>query len=60
MFLKKIEEAYGKVNWCFFQQVLHMKGFLPKWCQWIQYFISKVNVGIKVYDDVGHYFQTHN
>jgi hypothetical protein len=25
----------GKVNWTFLQQVLRMKGFSGKWCQWI-------------------------
>jgi hypothetical protein len=35
-----------------------MKGFDPKWCKWIQEFVSKGSVGIKVNDDMGHYFQT--
>ena len=26
------EKAYDKVNWHFLQQVMHMKGFDPKWC----------------------------
>ena len=60
-FLLKIdfEKAYDKVQWPFLQQVLRMKGFDPKWCKWIEQFVSKGSVGIKVNDDLGHYFQTH-
>jgi hypothetical protein len=35
-----------------------MKGFDPKWCTWIQKFIEKGSVGIRVNNDIGHYFQT--
>jgi hypothetical protein len=35
-----------------------MKGFDPKWCRWIQEFISRGSVGIRVNKDIGHYFQT--
>ena len=52
------EKAYDKVRWPFLQQVLRMKGFDPKWCNWIEQFVSRGSVGIKVNDDLGHYFQT--
>jgi hypothetical protein len=52
------EKAYDKVNWDYLQQALRMKGFDPKWCKWIQEFVSKGSVGIKVNDYMGHYFQT--
>jgi hypothetical protein len=52
------EKAYDKVKWDFLQQALRMKGFNPKWCKWIQEFISHGSVGIKVNEDIGHYFQT--
>jgi hypothetical protein len=42
----------------FLQQALTMKGFDPKWCRWIQEFISRGSVGIRVNEDIGHYFQT--
>jgi hypothetical protein len=45
------EKAYDKVRWDFLQQVLRMKGFDPKWCRWIQDFITWGSVGIKVNDD---------
>jgi hypothetical protein len=35
-----------------------MKGFDPKWCKWIQEFIRRGSVGIRVNEDIGHYFQT--
>jgi hypothetical protein len=35
-----------------------MKGFPPTWCNWITHFIQGGSVGIKVNDDIGHYFQT--
>jgi hypothetical protein len=37
---------------------MRMKGFDPKWCKWIQEFITLGSVGIRVNDDIGHYFQT--
>ena len=37
-----------------------MKGFSPKWCKWIESFVSGGSVGIKVNDDIGHYFQSKN
>jgi hypothetical protein len=52
------EKAYDKVKWPFLQQVLRMKGFNSKWC-WIDNFVTKGTVGIKVNDDIGHYFRTH-
>jgi hypothetical protein len=42
----------------FLQQALRMKGFDPKWCAWIQNYIAKGSVGIRVNNDIGHYFQT--
>ena len=52
------EKAYDKVKWDFLQQTLRMKGFDPKWCEWVKFFIEGGNVGIKVNDQVGPYFQT--
>ena len=51
------EEAYDKVKWSFLQQTLRMKGFCPQWCKWVENFISGGSVGIKINDDIGHYFQ---
>jgi hypothetical protein len=44
------EKAYDKVRWDFLQQALRMKGFDPKWCKWIQEFITRGSVGIRVND----------
>jgi len=35
-----------------------MKGFAPKWIQWIKSFISGGSVAINVNDEVGPFFQT--
>ena len=35
-----------------------MKGFNEKWCKLITSFVQGGSVGIKVNDDIGHYFQT--
>jgi hypothetical protein len=50
------EKAYDKVNWSFLQQTLRMKGFSPLWCKWIDQIVRGGSVGIKVNDDIGHYF----
>jgi mannosylglycoprotein endo-beta-mannosidase len=56
LFKIDFEKAYDKVKWPFLQQVMRMKGFHPTWCSWIQRFIEKGSVGIRVNDDIGHYF----
>jgi hypothetical protein len=33
-----------------------MKGFSKKWCHWINQFVTKGSVGIKVNDDTCRYF----
>jgi hypothetical protein len=50
------EKAYDKVNWTFLQQILRMKGFSPLWCKWIDQIVRGGSVGIKVNDDIGHFF----
>jgi hypothetical protein len=47
------EKAYDKVNWDFLQQAMRMKGFDSKWCKWVQEFVSRGSVGIRVNDDIG-------
>jgi hypothetical protein len=57
--LKSISrKPYDKVKWSFLQQTLRMKGFAPEWCELITQFVDRGSVGIKVNNDVGHYFQT--
>jgi len=52
------EKAYDKVKWNFLQQTLRMKGFPELWCSWIEAFVTKGSVAIKVNDDVSKCFQT--
>jgi hypothetical protein len=35
-----------------------MKGFSPIWCKLVANFVQGGSVGVKVNDDIGHYFQT--
>ena len=35
-----------------------MKGFTPRWCKWIESIVSGGNVGIKINDEMGNFFQT--
>jgi hypothetical protein len=58
LFKIDFEKAYDKINWSFLQQALRMKGFDPTWCNWIEDFTRKGSVGIRVNNDIGHYFQT--
>ena len=52
------ENAYDKVKWNFLLQTLQLKGFSPKWIEWIKSFISGGSVAINVNDEIGPYFQT--
>ena len=52
------EKACDKVKWPFLQQTLRMKGFGSQWCKWVENFVTGGSVGIKINDDIGHYFQT--
>ena len=54
----QFEKAYDKIKWSFLQQTLKMKGFPEKWCSWIESFVSKGSVGVKVNDNIGNFFQT--
>ena len=35
-----------------------MKGFSPKWCRWVESYVSGGSAGINVNDDISHNFQT--
>ena len=58
LFKIDFEKAYDKVKWSFLQQTLRMKGFAPEWCKLIEQFVQGGSVGIRVNDDIGHFFQT--
>jgi hypothetical protein len=42
------KKAYDKVKWSFLQQAMHMKGFSPQWCNWINQIVEGGSVGVKV------------
>jgi hypothetical protein len=56
LFKIDFEKAYDKVKWPFLQQVLHMKGFDPTWCDWSISYVQGGSVDIRVNDDIGHFF----
>jgi hypothetical protein len=58
LFKIDFEKAYDNFKWSFLQQTLRMKGFSHEWCNLVKQFIQGGLVGIRVYDDIGHYFQT--
>jgi len=58
LFKIDFEKAYDKVKWSFLQQTLRMKGFSETWCNWIKTFVQGGNVGIKINDQLGPFFQT--
>jgi mannosylglycoprotein endo-beta-mannosidase len=58
LFKIDFEKAYDKVKWSFLQQTLRMKGFAPERCELIAQFVQGGSVGVKVNNDIGHYFQT--
>lgn len=53
-----IKKAYDKVKWSFVQQALRMKGFNPAWRQRVQTMVQGGSVGVKVNNDIDHFFQT--
>jgi hypothetical protein len=58
LFKIDFEKAYDKVKSSFLQQVLLIKGFDPKWSDRTKSFVHGGSKGIRVNDDIGHYFQT--
>ena len=59
VFKVDFEKLYDKVKWPFLQQALRMKGFEEVWRRQVECLTQKGSVGIKVNEDIGHYFQTH-
>ena len=57
IFKVDFEKAYDKVKWPFLQQALRMKGFDEAWRKQVESFVQGGSVGIKINDDIGHYFE---
>ena len=58
IFKVEFEKEYDKVKWPFLQQAMRMKGFSETWRKQVDTQVQKGSVGIKVNDEIGHYFQT--
>jgi len=52
------EKAYDKVRRDLLLQTLRVKGFSPKWIEWVKSFILGGSVAINVNEEVGPFFQT--
>jgi hypothetical protein len=59
LFKIDFEKAFDKVNWTFLLQILEMKGFPPSWNDLLMNTIKGEKVAIRVNDDIGPYFYTH-
>ena len=52
------EKAYDKIKWPFVIQMLKMKGFPDKLCDWVMETMRGGHVGVRVNDEIGPYFKT--
>ena len=59
LFKIDFEKAFDKVNWTFLLQILEMKGFPPGWINLVMNTVRGGKVAIRVNDDTGPYFCTH-
>jgi hypothetical protein len=50
------ENAYDKVNWEFFIDVLQKRGFTNKWIGWIKDILHKGSVGLTINNKEGEFF----
>ena len=52
-------KAYDKVKWEFLEEVLHRKGFVEKWIQWINEAVRDGRVCIDLNGDRGEFFRSY-
>ena len=53
------QKACDKVNWSFLLECLHLRGFSPKWCGWVDNILRGGTVCVKINNKIGKYFQSH-
>jgi hypothetical protein len=53
------EKAYDKVSWKFLLDGLDIRGFIPKWCNWIKQVVSGGTVCVKLNNKLGPLFMCH-
>ena len=58
IFKVDFEKAYDKIKWPFVIQMLKMRGFPDKWCDWVMETMRGGHVGVRVNDEIGPYFKT--
>lgn len=59
LFKVDFEKAYDKIKWPFVYQMLKLKGFPDKWCNWMMSIMRGGKVSVRVNDFFGPYFKTH-
>lgn len=59
LFKVDFEKAYDKVDWTFVYRMLIAKGFPTLWCDWIMKVVRGGKVAVRVNDELGPYFNTH-
>jgi hypothetical protein len=52
------EKVYDKVNWEFMKEVLVLKGFPGRWCDWVMQAVEGAKVCINVNSEQGRFFGT--
>lgn len=58
VFKVNFEKCYDEVKWFFLQQAMWMKRFDPTWRKQLETCVQGVSVGVRVGDDISHYFET--
>lgn len=59
MFKVDFEKSYDKIKWPFVNQMMEAKGFPSEWCDWVMKCVIGGKVVVKVNDEIGSFFQTH-
>lgn len=51
------EKAYDRVQWEFLEEVLHKKGFGPRWTSWIMQLVKGGQTAININGVIGPFFR---
>uniref|UniRef100_A0A0A9GRN8 Reverse transcriptase domain-containing protein n=1 Tax=Arundo donax TaxID=35708 RepID=A0A0A9GRN8_ARUDO len=54
------EKAYNEENWDFLFSCLEARGFSPLWQRWIKQVVTGGTLSVKLNNQIGPYFKSHN
>lgn len=59
VFILKIdfEKAYDRVRWEFLEEILHKKGFDPKWTSWVMQLVRGGQKEVNINGEIKTFFQ---